>query len=95
MKEDLKRAVDLNIMGFKISISTDKDILYINKVEKFINEQLNEAKKSSVSTVDVCIQACLIIADKYFTLIEEQKNELDLINNKFNKIVNFIEDRIV
>lgn len=95
MKEDSRRTVDLNIMGHKFPISTDKDTLYINKIEKFINEQINEAERSSVSTVEVCIQACIMMADKYFTLLEEQKHELELMNNKFSNIVNFIEDRLV
>jgi len=94
MKEDIKKTVVLNIRNFNFSIETDKDTLYINKLEKFINEQLIEAEKTSVSTVEVYVNACLMIADKYFTLIEEQKHELNLMNNKFTNIVNFIEDRI-
>jgi gluconate kinase len=95
MKEDAKRVVDLNIMGFNFPISTDKDSLYINKIQNFINEHIKEAQKSSVSSVEVAILACITIAAKYFDVLEDQKQELTYINNKFDNIVNFIEDRLV
>lgn len=94
MKEDFSKSVDLNIMGMNLSISTDRDAAYIEKIQQFINENIGAAQVDNVSSLEACAYAFISVADKYFTLIEEQKKVYENLASRFSNVVNFIEDRI-
>lgn len=95
MKEEIKKSIELNIMGIKFPILTEKDPAYINKIEQFVNNRIKEAGENSVSSLEVSIKACINIAELYFDLLSNSQNTYEHLSSRFSNIVNFIDERMI
>ena len=93
MKEEINKSIELNIMGMKFPISTDKDSAYISKIEQFVNNRISEIGENSVSSLEISIKTCINIAESYFNLLEANKNTYEQLSNRFSNIVDFIDER--
>ncbi len=43
----MKKVIDINILGYKLSISTDKDERYVEELTSYLNGKLREIKQDN------------------------------------------------
>ncbi len=79
--------IDINILGYKLSISTDKDERYVEELTSYLNGKLREIKQDNktITNMDQLILTSLTIADEMLIMRRELENtkgkvkELDLL----------------
>ncbi|MCK4738528.1 MAG: cell division protein ZapA [Deltaproteobacteria bacterium] len=80
----MKQAVELNILGKRLAIKSDKSEEHVREVEQLLSEKIAEIRESSnaVATLDLALLAALNItgelieAKKLLEAIEERSEEL-------------------
>ncbi|NIO15817.1 MAG: cell division protein ZapA [Deltaproteobacteria bacterium] len=83
----MKKVIDINILGYKLSISTDKDERYVEELTSYLNGKLREIKRDNktITNMDQLILTSLTIADEMLIMRRELENtkgkvkELDLL----------------
>ncbi len=83
----MKKVIDINILGYKLSISTDKDERYVEELTSYLNGKLREIKQDNktITNMDQLILTSLTIADEMLIMRRELENtkgkvkELDLL----------------
>jgi cell division protein ZapA len=85
----MKKALDVEILGQKITISSDADESYMLKVAGFVDEKMQELMRSSKSVAksNVAMLAALNIADEYHRLKDTHEgilNRLDQLSKKLS-----------
>lgn len=74
-----------------MSDSGDEEVA---RIVDFINGKAEEIKKSlnNPTTLNVAILVSLNIADEFFRLMGEKENIYNQLENKSEKLINFIDD---
>jgi cell division protein ZapA len=97
MKEEgKKQAVEITVMGQRFLIASNHDAEYVRKIAAYVEQKIKEveSKSGSVSTLKIAIYAALNIAGEYFTLAQQQKENLNNLIEKSERIVSFLDERI-
>ncbi len=72
----MKKVYDVHILGYKISISTDKEEGYVKELTAYLNERLREIKRGnkSITNMDQLILTSLTLADEILNVKKEFEN---------------------
>jgi cell division protein ZapA len=84
----MKRAVDVEIMGHKFTVSSDADESYIHRVAAYVDEKTQEIMKASrpQANFNVAVLAALNIADEYYKLKEKYEGMLNRLSRLSDKV---------
>ncbi|MFQ5683590.1 MAG: cell division protein ZapA [Candidatus Binatia bacterium] len=79
----MKKAVDVEIMGQKFTISSDAEENYIFKVADYVSGKMQEALKTtrSLAKPNATMLAALNIADEYHRLRDRHEAVLHRLND--------------
>lgn len=79
----MKKAVDVEIMGQKFTISSDAEESYVLKVAGYVDEKMQEILKisRSVAKPNAAMLAALNIADEYHRLKDTHEAVLHRVNH--------------
>jgi cell division protein ZapA len=78
----MKRALDVEIMGQKFTISSDAEEGYMLKVAGYVDEKMQELMRSSkpVAKGNIAMLTALNIADEYHRLKDAHETILSRLN---------------
>jgi len=85
----MKKALDVEILGQKLTISSDTEESYMLKVAGYVDGKMQELMRSSKSVAksNVAMLAALNIADEYYRLKDTHEailNRLDQLSKKLS-----------
>lgn len=85
----MKKALDVEILGQRFTISSDAEEVYMLKVASYVDDKMQELMRSSKSVAksNVAMLAALNIADEYHRLKESHEailNRLDQLSRKLS-----------
>jgi cell division protein ZapA len=80
----MKKALDVEILGQKFTISSDAEESYMLKVAGYVDEKMQELLRSSkpLAKSNIAMLAALNIADEYYRL----KDAHEAILNRLNQL---------
>ena len=78
----MKRALDVEILGQKFTISSDAEESYMLKVAGYVDQKMQELSRASKSPAksNVAMMAALNIADEYHKLKDVHEAVLNRVN---------------
>jgi len=78
----MKRALDVEILGQKFTISSDAEESYMRKVAGYVDEKMQELSRSSkmLAKSNIAMMAALNIADEYHRLKDVHETVLNRVN---------------
>ncbi|HOW16723.1 MAG TPA: cell division protein ZapA [bacterium] len=98
MKEEGGNSTEVEIMGRKLVVGSNKDKEYIKNIADYVEREIKNVERSlsgKAPTPDIAvILAAMNIADRHLKSTEEQKKELSILLEKSERLVNFIGERI-
>ena len=88
----MKKALDVEILGQRITISSDADESHMLKVAGYVDGKMQELLQSPkpVAKANVAMLAALNIADEYYRLKDTHDailNRLDQLSNKLSTVL--------
>lgn len=88
----MKKALDVQILGQKFTISSDAEESYMLRVAGYVDGKMQELMRSpkSVTKSNVAMLAALNIADEYYRL----KDAHDAILNRLDQLANKLSTRL-
>ncbi len=90
--------VKVNILGQEYVISTSADPQYIKEVAAYMNEKMEELKKSGIDAnsqqLKIAVLAGMNITDELFAQKANQKKLIDTVEAKTIAITDFVESKI-
>jgi cell division protein ZapA (FtsZ GTPase activity inhibitor) len=90
-------SVSIEIMGQKFFIKDTHDKKYIDRVEKYINEKIDEVKGSgnaSINTYNMMVLVALNLVDDCFNKEIELKQLHEKIEERSNNLIEFIDSKM-
>ncbi len=92
----MKKSYEVSILNQKITIKSDADERYIQKVADYVNKKIYDIVNhtKSVSTLNVAILTALNLADDLFKLNDMKKEKNLLFEKKIKNILSLIEEKI-
>jgi len=95
-----KKDINIQILGQTYTIKTSADEKYIKKLEKYVENQIEELKGSGFDSktqhLKIAILTCINIADDLFQEKENNKNELvDKIKSKTISLKEYVDQQIL
>jgi cell division protein ZapA (FtsZ GTPase activity inhibitor) len=90
-------SVSIEIMGQKFFIKDTHDREYIDRVEKYINEKIDEVKSSgnaSINTYNMMVLVALNLVDDCFNKEIELKQLNEKIAERSNNLIEFIDAKM-
>ena len=84
----MKKALDVEILGQKITISSDAEEAYMLKVAGYVDGKMQELMRSpkGVAKSNVAMLAALNIADEYYRLKETHETILTRLDQLAKKL---------
>jgi len=84
----MKKAVEVEIMGQKFTVTSDADEDHVRKVAAYVNEKMEEVSSSSklIPKFNVAMLAALNIADDYQKVKESHESILNRLDSLAKKI---------
>jgi cell division protein ZapA len=84
----MKKALDVEILGQKLTISSDADETYMRKVAGYVDEKMQELADSSkqLARSSIPMLAALNIADEYHRLKDAHEAILSRLNQLSKKL---------
>jgi len=78
----MKRALDVEILGQKFTISSDAEEGYMRRVAGYVDEKMQELSRSSkmLAKSNIAMMAALNIADEYHRLKDAHETVLNRVN---------------
>ena len=90
-------SVSIEIMGQKFFIKDTHDREYIDRVEKYINEKIDEVKGSgnaSINTYNMMVLVALNLVDDCFNKEIELKQLHEKIEERSKNLIEFIDAKM-
>jgi len=87
-------SVSIEIMGQKFFIKDTHDKEYIDRVEKYINEKIDEVKgagNASITTYNMMVLVALNLVDDCFNKERELKQLHEKTEERSNNLIEFID----
>lgn len=88
----MKKVIDINILGYKLSISTDKDERYVEELTSYLNGKLREIKRDNktITNMDQLILTSLTIADEMLIM----RRELENTRGKVKELDSLLDEKL-
>ncbi len=92
----MKKSYEVSILNQKFIIKSEADERYVQKVADYVNKKIYDIMSStkSVSTLSVAILAALNMADDFFKIRIERKDEGVAIEKKLKEIIGLIDTQL-
>lgn len=90
-------SVPIEIMGQKFFLKNTHDREYIDRVEKYINQKIDEIKgtgNASITTYNVMVLVALNLVDECFNKDLEIKQLQETIEERSNNLIEFIDSNM-
>ena len=84
----MKKALDVEILGQRLTISSDAEEAYMMKVAEYVDEKMQELARSAkpVARSTIPVLAALNIADEYHRLKDAHESILSRLNQLSKKL---------
>jgi cell division protein ZapA len=88
----LKERFSIRILGQEFSVLSDSGEEHVTRVVNYINEKVEEIKKTSnnMTTLNIAILVALNIADEYFSIKEVDEEMRSKLERKSEELINLI-----
>ena len=85
----MQRAVEVKILGQKVTLRSDDEEEYIRKVAEYVDEKMREVSKASAprGKYTVAMLVALNIADEYHRLKENH----DTVTSRVDRLIEWLE----
>jgi len=85
--------VQIEILGQKFTLKGNYDTGYVNRVEKYINDKIQEVQKqtAAISTHNLMILVALNLADECFKKDEELEDIRNFIEGTSKRLIDIID----
>lgn len=89
----MKRPFVISILNQKLTVQSDADEQYVNRVAGFVNSKVQEVvgKAKTASTLTASLLACLNIADEFFRYQEKKRNDSLRVSQKVRDLICMID----
>lgn len=90
-------SVSIEIMGQKYFLKNTHDREYIDRVEKYINQKIDEVKglgNASITTYNMMVLVALNLVDDCFNKEKEIRELNKTIEEKSNNLIEFIDSNM-
>lgn len=89
----MQEPIQIEILGQKFTLKGNYDTEYVNRVEKYINDKIQEVQKqtAAISTHNLMILVALNLADECFKKDEELAQINDLIEGTSKRLIDMID----
>lgn len=90
----MKKRFNIKILGQEFTILSDSGEEEVARIVEFINGKAEEIGKSlnNPTTLNIAILVSLNIADEFFRLKGEKENIYNQLENKSEKLINYIDN---
>jgi len=91
----LKKRFNIRVMGQEFSVLSDKEDAHVARVVQYVNDKAREIERStrSQTTLTLSILVALNIAEEYLKLKGEKDDIYSQLEEKSERLINFIEER--
>ncbi len=88
----MNKVFEINVLGYRLTISTDKDEEYVKELSSYLSSRLKEMKKGSkaVSNMDILILTSLSLVDE----IKEKEKNLEATRGRVIRINRLLDERL-
>lgn len=88
----MNKVFEINVLGYRLTISTDKDEEYVKELSSYLAKRIKEMKKGSkaVSNMDLLILTSLSLVDE---IMEKEKN-LESTRGRVIRINRLLDERL-
>jgi len=92
----VKKSYEVSILNQKFIIKSEADERYVQKVADYVNKKIYDIMSGtkSVSTLSVAILAALNMADDFFKIRIEKKDENGNLEKKLKEIIALIDNQL-
>lgn len=92
----MKKRFDIEILGQKVSVLSERGDEYVKGVVGYINERAKQIGDASreIPKLSVAILLALNMADELFLLKKERASAEKELEEKFNELILYIEDQV-
>ncbi|MCX5895166.1 MAG: cell division protein ZapA [Proteobacteria bacterium] len=89
----MEEPFQIEVMGQKFTLKGNYDKDYVSRVEKHINDTIQEVQKqtSSISTHNLLVLVALNLVDMYLKKEEEVSQLIELIEGTSEQLINLID----
>jgi cell division protein ZapA len=90
----MKRAVEVEIMGERLTLRTDDEETYVRNVAGYVDKKMQEIQKSSRPSAksSVAMLAALNIADEYQKLKDHYEALSQRLDRLLQRVINITEE---
>ena len=90
----MKRAVEIEIMGERLTLRTDAEESYVRTVAGYVDKKMQEVQKSTRPTAksSIAMLAALNIADEYQRLKDQYNSVSQRLDRLLQKVINITEE---
>lgn len=90
----MKRSVEIEIMGERLTLRTDADESYVRNVAGYVDKKMQEVQKSTRPSAksSIAMLAALNIADEYQKLKEHYDSVTQRLDRLLQKVINITEE---
>jgi cell division protein ZapA (FtsZ GTPase activity inhibitor) len=97
-KEGKRSSVEVELMGRKLPIKSEKGEEYIVKmVSDYVQKELEKVTKSnriSATSLDIPLLTAMNIAGTYFSEVNSQRILIDSLLDKVDNLIGYIDERL-
>jgi cell division protein ZapA len=92
----MEEPIQIQVLGQKFTLKGNYDKEYVDRVEKHINDKIQEVQNqtSSLSTNNLLILVALNLTAEYLKKEDEIEEVLKLIEGTSNKLINSIDSTL-
>jgi cell division protein ZapA len=90
----MKRSVEIEIMGERLTLRTDADESYVKNVAGYVDKKMQEVQKSTRPSAksSIAMLAALNIADEYQKLKDHYDSVTQRLDRLLQKVINITEE---
>jgi cell division protein ZapA len=90
----MKRSVEIEIMGERLTLRTDADENYVKNVAGYVDRKMQEVQKSTRPSAksSIAMLAALNIADEYQKLKDHYDSVTQRLDRLLQKVINITEE---
>ena len=88
----MNNVFDVNVLGYKLTISTDKDEKYVKQLSSDLNKKLSEIKRgnNSIANMDLLILTALELVDEIIVM----RNDMEKAKGGVEKLSRILDEKI-
>jgi len=95
MEEQAKKSFEVKLLGQTIRIKHEDDE-YVRRLENLLSERIEDAQnQQNITTLQLAARVLLVLADECLTLRRERDDERKTVNDRAQRMIEFIEKRAV